>query len=49
MCPGLFVCGPESMSKDVRDNLKARCSLMKFQECIANEGECALYEEVFTF
>jgi predicted ferric reductase/cbb3-type cytochrome oxidase subunit 3 len=45
-CPGLFMCGPAGMMKDLRNAADVRCSIRQCQR-ISGEPSIAVYEEKF--
>lgn len=45
-CPGLFMCGPNSLIEELKDAAAERCSIRRCQ-CISDEPNIAIYEELF--
>eukprot|EP00559_Dactyliosolen_fragilissimus_P007229 CAMPEP_0184862712 /NCGR_PEP_ID=MMETSP0580-20130426/7112_1 /TAXON_ID=1118495 /ORGANISM="Dactyliosolen fragilissimus" /LENGTH=899 /DNA_ID=CAMNT_0027360673 /DNA_START=86 /DNA_END=2785 /DNA_ORIENTATION=- len=45
--PCVFSCGPKLLMKEIKSCLHHRSSILKLQHCLNDDGNCALYEEVF--
>jgi predicted ferric reductase len=45
-CPGLFVCGPKSLTQDLRDAAEEHCQI-RIRHCRSGTFQIAIYEETF--